>query len=126
MTLRGVGIDVADVGRLQHLLDAHGERFTHRWFAESEIAACESATRPATAYAWRFAAKEAVWKAIGVPWDGSLPWRWIVVTQGGGRPAVELLGRVGEAARQAGVTSVSVSWSSSGDLATAVALAHTD
>ncbi|MDQ7991610.1 MAG: holo-ACP synthase [Propionicimonas sp.] len=125
MNLRGVGVDLADAGRLRRLLDAHGERFAHRWFAGPEVAECESEPVPAVAYACRFAAKEAVWKALAVPWDGSLPWRWIVVAAAAGTPEVELRGRVADAARLAGVTSVRVSWSSSGDLATAVALAYT-
>lgn len=121
----GVGIDVVGVARLARLLDLYGDRLAARWFAASEVAECESDPCPAVAYACRFAAKEAVWKALAVSWDGSLPWRWIVVGTATGTPEVELRGRVAGAAQLAGVTSVSVDWSSSGDLATAVAFAYT-
>ena len=64
MTLCGVGIDVADVGRLARVLQRSGGRFTARWFTAEERRECEGAAQPVTAYATRFAAKEAVWKAL--------------------------------------------------------------
>lgn len=127
MTLHGVGVDVADSSRLRRLLQAGGDRFARRWFSGREVAECAGSAAPELAFAERFAAKEAVWKAISVPWDGSLPWARIEVVRGNdGLPEVRLDGRVAEAARLAGVTSISVSWSSTGRLATAVALAGSD
>lgn len=127
MGLRGVGVDVADTRRFGRLLDASPERFAQRWFDPAEIEEC-TADDPAQAYACRFAAKEAVWKAISVPWDGGLPWRSIVVlgSTPDRPPQVRLRGRVGEAARLAGVTSIVVSWDCHDHLAVAIAVAHAE
>lgn len=82
MSLQGVGIDIADIRRFARLLAMRGSGFAVRWFTDAEIAQCMAATTPATAFAMRYAAKEAVWKALGPgEWSGPLPWRGITVVR---------------------------------------------
>lgn len=126
MSLRGVGIDVADVARLARLLDAGGDRFAQRWFTADEIDQCDADPDPALAYATRFAAKEAVWKALSLSGRVAVPWRSIAVLQSAAREPfrVVLTGGTAVAAGRAGVGSVSVACSASGGVATAIALAE--
>lgn len=123
MAVHGVGIDVADVSRLARLVE-RGESFTHRWFTPDEVAECSAAQDPAAAYAGRFAAKEAVWKALGLHWDGPVPWQSITVLHAGDRLAVRLQGPVASAAELALIGSINVTISGAGSLATAVAIAE--
>ncbi|NGN93019.1 4'-phosphopantetheinyl transferase superfamily protein [Nocardioides sp. KC13] len=84
MSLQGVGVDVADIRRFARLLAMRGSGFAVRWFTDAEIAQCMAAATPATAFAMRYAAKEAVWKALG-PANG--PGR----CRGGGSPCSRTL-----------------------------------
>jgi holo-[acyl-carrier protein] synthase len=61
----GIGVDLVEVSRVERLLERHGDRFAHRVLAEQEHAAYAASTRPAWFLANRFAAKEALSKALG-------------------------------------------------------------
>jgi holo-[acyl-carrier protein] synthase len=61
----GVGIDIVDVSRIEHLLQRYGNHFIGRVLAATEHAAYRESTRPAWFIANRFAAKEALSKALG-------------------------------------------------------------
>ena len=83
-------MDLIEVGRIVYLLDRYGERFAHRVFTDRELEACKG--RPERLAA-RFAAKEAVSKALGTG-IGQVAWREIeVVTDSSGRPELRLDGR---------------------------------
>jgi holo-[acyl-carrier protein] synthase len=73
--IRGLGIDIEEVDRITRLIDLHGERFTTRVFTAGEIAYCEGRALPAQHYTARFAAKEALSKAIGTGWRGAFRWQ---------------------------------------------------
>ena len=126
MPLRGVGIDIADVTRFARLLQSSPRRFSRRWFSVKEIAECEAGGDPATAFAARFAAKEAVWKALGIDAGPTVPWRSIGIVGGdlGHRAGVVLAGAIREQATRAGIGAITVEWSVEGNLALAVALAE--
>ena len=66
MTL-AVGVDIIDVSRVQAILDRHQARFLTRVYTPQEVADCQG---QATSLAARWAAKEAVSKALGCGWDG--------------------------------------------------------
>ena len=96
----GLGIDLCDVRRIQATLDKHGDRFTHRCFTPVERAKADRRRRRAETYAKRFAAKEAMAKALGTGLSQGVFWRDMgVVNLPGGRPTFELTG--GAAARLA-------------------------
>ncbi len=92
--IRGVGVDIIEVERVRDAL-ARRPRLLHRLFTEEEIAYCRS--KPASEYAHlagRFAAKEAVAKALG----RSLSWQEVAVhNTPSGKPVVVLKGRAREA-----------------------------
>ena len=108
--------------RMSRLLGAHGDRFVRRWFTTPEISECGRCRNQAQAYALRFAAKEAAWKAMALPLQGPLRWRSIGVLAPRGQPQIQLSGDVEQVARFVGATSIVVSWSLTGKFATAFAL----
>ena len=119
----GVGTDIVAVGRIAALMRRRGAAFLERWFTGREIGYCTGKAVPARHFAARFAAKEAVVKALPMAWDGPLPWRWIeIVNDPRGAPSVRLGGAFAEAAARAGVGEIRVSLSHCGEYATAVAL----
>jgi holo-[acyl-carrier protein] synthase len=65
MSVIGVGVDIIEVARIRASLDRHGERFHRRICTEGEAAYCTKMRDPAPFFAARFAAKEAVSKALG-------------------------------------------------------------
>ena len=114
----GVGIDVVQVARLERAL-ARTPQLRERLFTEAELALDRVESLAA-----RFAAKEAVAKALGAP--GGLSWRDAEVVQDeGGRPRLVLHGGVAEEAAAQGITTWHLSLSHDGDVATAVVVAET-
>lgn len=112
MSVHGIGTDVVDVRRVARLWERYGRSFAERWFTAAEISDCESRTCPERHLAARLAAKEAVWKALDIPWDGGVPWRSIVVTTAvPQRDKVHLGGEVARRAEARGCGSVLVATS---------------
>ena len=70
----GSGIDVVEIARVERALGRRGERFERRVFTPQEVAACRRFARPAPHFALRFAAKEAVMKAVGTGWARGVRW----------------------------------------------------
>ena len=60
-----VGVDLIEIERIRRALERHGDGFKERCFTEAERAYCDSKPNPPQHYAGRFAAKEAVGKALG-------------------------------------------------------------
>jgi holo-[acyl-carrier protein] synthase len=113
----GVGIDVVDVERFGQSLD-RTPGLAARLFTEHERESTAVASLAA-----RFAAKEAVAKALGAP--GNLSWTDAeVVTEESGRPVLRLTGDVAEAASTQGIRSWHVSLSHDGGIATAIVVAE--
>ncbi|HEU0103328.1 MAG TPA: holo-ACP synthase [Mycobacteriales bacterium] len=116
MTIVGVGVDVVDVARLERVL-ARTPRLADRLFTAGER------ERSVESLAARFAAKEAVAKALGAP--GGL--RWLdaeVLTGERGRPVLALHGGVAAEAEAQGIRTWHLSLSHDGGLATAVVVAE--
>ena len=87
----GIGTDICDIRRIEKLLEDHPERFREKSFTKDEQAYCESKARPAMSYAKRFAAKEAVAKALATASSGALSWTDVSVKNDpSGRPTVIL------------------------------------
>lgn len=110
----GVGIDVVDIERFATAL-ARSPGLRDRLFTPAE------ATRPQASLAARFAAKEAVAKALGAP--GNLAWHDAeVVSESSGRPRLELRGTVRARADELGARSVHLSLSHDAGIASAVVI----
>jgi holo-[acyl-carrier protein] synthase len=116
----GLGIDIAEIDRIEQAMARHGRHFLERVFTPQEIEYAESHLKKAERYAGRFAAKEAAMKALGTGWRGGIRWVDIeVVRHRGGRPSLELRGAARERAEQMGVKNISISITHSGNLAVA-------
>jgi holo-[acyl-carrier protein] synthase len=112
VTIVGVGIDVVDISRFQDAL-RRTPGLTERLFTAVE------ASRPPASLAARFAAKEALAKALGAP--GNLDWHDAeVVSESSGRPVFSLSGTVAARAAEVGAASVHLSLSHDAGIASAV------
>jgi holo-[acyl-carrier protein] synthase len=119
----GVGTDIVAIARIAALMQARGAAFLQRWFTPREIDYCSSMAVPSRHFAARFAAKEAVAKALPMAWDGPLPWRSIEISNDShSAPSAGLSGAVLDSARRAGVGEIRVSLSHCDEYATAIAL----
>ena len=89
--IRGIGIDVVKVERLEQAVERWGQRFLERIFTSDEINRCQQRMRSAHCLALRFAAKEAFAKALGIGMQKGLRWRDIeVVNDHLGKPELLL------------------------------------
>jgi holo-[acyl-carrier protein] synthase len=89
----GIGSDLVDVGRIEKVIERHGERFIARIFTPAERARAARRANPAATYAKRFAAKEACAKALGTGLRNGVFWRDMgVVNLPSGRPTLKLSG----------------------------------
>lgn len=91
----GVGTDMVDIARIAALLESQGDRFLHKCYTRSERTEGTSLSHPhrrASYYAKRFAAKEAVAKALGCGIGEQIGWQDMEVTRSAlGAPRVTLL-----------------------------------
>jgi len=89
--LEGLGIDMVEVGRIRKALNRWGERFLCRVFTSEERDYCKRKAHPEESFAARFAAKEAVLKAIGTGLSGEISWTDVeIVNHKSGKPEVKL------------------------------------
>ena len=94
----GIGIDLVSASRIKRILDqSWGNRFVTRVFGPEEISYCRSGSKPEEAFAARFAAKEAMVKALGTGFSKGVTPAQIIV-RGGDRqkPSIVLIIRGGE------------------------------
>ena len=126
MSLAGIGVDMVEIARVERTL-ARRPSFAKRVFTEEERAYCDRMARPAKHYAARFAAREAVLKALGTGFSQGIGFSDVSVARGElGRPEVVLTGRAREVADSLGVLEVALSLSYTHDLAVANAVAMTE
>lgn len=120
----GHGIDLVEIARIDRMVLEHGDRFLNRCFTERERA--YAATRPrrqAEHLAGRFAAKEAILKALGTGWTGQIAWTEAeIIREPSGQPKVMLHGRCAQIALRLGITCwrLSISHVSSHAMASAI------
>jgi holo-[acyl-carrier protein] synthase len=102
-----VGVDLAEVKRIQTALEnpTIGRRFRDRVFTAKEIQYCESKKRGRyESYAGRFAAKEAVMKALGRGWGAKVRWLDIeVIRARSGKPDIALHDKTARLAEEMGI-----------------------
>jgi holo-[acyl-carrier protein] synthase len=116
-----IGVDLIEIDRVRTTLARYGG-FKARCFTDAEREYCDARPNPAQHYAARFAAKEAVGKALGFGVAGRFAWLEIEIT-GRPKPSVELLGRLRARADELGVDRIELSMTHSKELAAAVAVA---
>lgn len=124
MAEAGIGVDIVEIARMERIMrDTPG--FFPRMFTEEERQYCEASARPAAHYACRFAAREAVLKALGVGFgqEGVGRKDVSVSRDANGRPLAVLSGGALAVAQRLGVQEVALSLSFTGELAVANAMA---
>jgi len=124
MNILGIGTDIVECLRIAQMIERHGELFIDRVYTASEIAYCRSRKQATQHFAGRWAAKEAILKALGTGWRRGISWRDIEVRNNeGGRPSVALCGGARDVVEQIGVGEVLVTISHCRSHATAFAIA---
>ena len=116
----GLGVDIAEVYRVEAAIRRHGEAFLKRVFTPAEIAFCERHRNKYERYAGSFAAKEAAMKALGTGWRHGVRWLDIeVVRLPGGKPTLQLRGRAQEFAGRLEVKNIALTITHTGETALA-------
>ena len=124
MNVLGIGTDITECLRIAQMIERHGELFVGRVYTNAEIEYCRSRRMATQHFAGRWAAKEAVLKALGTGWRRGISWRDVEVKNGpGGRPQVFLKGGTLEVAEKLGIRCMLVSISHCRSHATAYAVA---
>lgn len=119
----GTGIDLVAIGRFRRALERHGERFLNRVFTPGEREDCSRRADPARHLAARFAAKEAVFKALGTGWGRGVGWQDVeLASDSYGRPVCTLRGGAQTLLESMDGAEVLVSLAHEGDFAIAQAL----
>lgn len=124
MHLFGIGIDVVEVARIAAAIERHGEPFLAKIFTPAERAYCETRKAPAMHYAARFAAKEAVSKALGTGIGKHAGLHDLEITHGPeGAPKLKLGGAAKVFAETSGITDIQISLTHAREYAAANAVA---
>jgi holo-[acyl-carrier protein] synthase len=124
MRIIGHGVDLVRIDRIEEMVRDHAERFLERCFTVGELGYCLGRKRQGEHLAARFAAKEAVLKAMGKGLADGMTWTEVeVVRSASGVPEVVLSGRAAVVAREMGIARVLVSLSHTDDHAMASAIA---
>jgi holo-[acyl-carrier protein] synthase len=112
----GIGIDLVNIKRLERAMERWGDRFVGRVFTSDERKFCYKRAYPASAFALRFAAKEAFSKALGLGMKRGIRWRDIeIFHHPGGQPYLKLHGRSSDICREKKITSSHLSLSDEGE-----------
>lgn len=118
--IRGIGIDLLEIQRIRKSIERHGQHFLNRLFTQREQDYCYQFQDPTPHFAGRFAAKEAIVKALGTGFGSQVNWHDVeVLADDLGKPVVH----ISEALRtRFHSPNIMVSISHSTEHATAVAL----
>ena len=122
----GLGSDICDIRRIESAIARHGERFLARVYTDGERRVASALGGAASQFfAGRFAAKEAVLKALGTGYAQGLAFREVeIVRDENGAPHVTLHGFAAERARELGIAKILVSITHTRSDAHAVAVAE--
>jgi holo-[acyl-carrier protein] synthase len=119
MEILGIGTDIIECPRIGRMIENHGELFLRRIYTEREIRYCHSRKHAIEHFAGRWAAKEAILKAMGTGRSHGIAWTNIEVR----KPQVMVCGAAREIAFSRGIGDILISVSHCRTYATAYALA---
>jgi holo-[acyl-carrier protein] synthase len=124
MNVLGIGTDIVECLRIAQMIERHGELFLMRVFTPHEVEYCSARKAATQHYAGRWAAKEAVLKAMGTGWARDISWKDIEVrSDESGKPRILLGGGARDVCEKLGVAEMFISISHCRSHATAYALA---
>lgn len=120
----GIGTDITECQRVASMLERHAEQFISRVFTPREIAYCQPRRDHVLRFTGRWAAKEAVLKALGTGWTAGITWQDVeILNADSGEPRVTLSGGAQKAATARGIEKVHISISHCDTHAVAFAIA---
>ena len=124
MDILGHGVDIIGCPRMDKMLSRHGDRLLQRVFTEHEQSYCQKHKERIQHLAGRFAAKEAVLKALGTGMRGRMKWTDVQIANNDlGKPEIILSGESGLVAERMGVAKILISISHTREHAVASAIA---
>jgi holo-[acyl-carrier protein] synthase len=124
MEIVGLGTDIVECVRIRKMIEDHGELFLNRVYTDREIRYCQSRRQAAEHFAGRWAAKEAVLKALGTGWRRGISWRDIEIRNDpSGQPKVAVRGEAKEIAKRMRLQNIHITISHCRQFATAYAIA---
>ena len=127
MNILGIGTDIVECLRIAQIIERHGELFIDRVYTEHEIRYCRARKAATQHFAGRWAAKEAVLKALGTGWRRGISWRDVEVRNApSGKPTIALRGGARDVLEKSGIREMLISISHCRSHATAYALAIGD
>jgi holo-[acyl-carrier protein] synthase len=119
----GIGLDIVEIERLRATLERQKDRFLRRVFTSAEQEYCSRHRDPVPHYAVRFAAKEALFKALGTGWAKGVSWLDVeVLRKGEGAPTMTLKGVAAEVGKELGAQNIHISLSHTEQNAAAVVI----
>jgi holo-[acyl-carrier protein] synthase len=124
--IAGLGIDLVEIERFAAAVKRQGPPFLQRLFTAAERRYCDGHRNRMPHYSARFAAKEAVLKALGTGWSGGIRWTDVeILREKSGPVKVRLSGRARKAASEKGIRRVHLSITHAESHAAAIAVAET-
>lgn len=124
MNILGIGTDIIECLRIAQMIERHGETFIARVYTPHEIQYCQNRREATQHFAGRWAAKEAVLKALGTGWRRGISWRDVEVrNERSGSPQIAVYGGARDHMQQLGVAQMLISLSHCRTHATACAIA---
>lgn len=120
----GIGTDITECLRIARMIERHGELFVTRVYTPEEIRYCQNRAQSTQHFTGRWAAKEAILKALGTGWRRGISWRDVEVrNEPGGKPVVAVRGGARDVVEQLGIAEILISISHCRSHATAYAIA---
>ena len=119
----GIGTDIVEIERIREMIERHGDHFLNRCFTPNEIEYANRHRDSTVRFAGRWAAKEAVVKALGTGFVQGITFHDIeVVSLHTGQPTVQLSGKALQISQQLKIVEVKLTISHAREYATATAI----
>ena len=124
MAIIGLGTQVMECARVRQLLDEHADAFLRQVYTDREVRFCNDKKQTTEQYTALWAAKEAVFRALGTTWKRGMSWTDVeVVSDNGGPPHAVVSGATRELMAARGVNHVLLTMAFCRSFATATAVA---
>lgn len=93
----GIGIDIIEIARVKKSIDTFGDSFLNKIYTQNELDYCLAKHNKYQHLAARFAAKEAIYKALASGWEKDATWKSMeIINEPNGLPVVKFIGKLKE------------------------------
>jgi holo-[acyl-carrier protein] synthase len=124
MDIIGIGTQVMECARVRGLIEHHAEAFLKQVYTDREVAFCNAKKQTTEQYTALWAAKEAVFRALGTTWKRGMNWADVeIVSEGGASPEAVVTGPTREVMAVRGANRMMVTMAFCRTFATATAIA---